>query len=260
MKKFLIVLLGLLFVPSVLIILDLLSITKLVPLSKTYDWLSFIGAYVSGIGALFLAYVSIKQNQNLSLINKEMLSNDVITSCFSQIDIEKINYLEINQEIYDSNSVYGLKMVNKQKESSADNYYKIILQIKDNKNLQLVSACIDKLTIEFEYSSDFKGENITNIYESTDSVKLEVTPHMNQITYFLPICIIDDIKYLKAIEESKHLRITAQMSIINSFNVVSKGEYTILLNNTGTVHNNNWKEFYLKARKIYFNEITYKDQ
>ena len=49
-----------------LIIFDLINITKIIPLSYNYDWLGFIGTFISGVATLILGIVSIKQNDTLS--------------------------------------------------------------------------------------------------------------------------------------------------------------------------------------------------
>ncbi len=150
-------------------------------------------------------------------------------------------------------------MVNKEKENTENHYHKIILQIKDNNNLPLVSARIEKLEIEFDYNDDLSAFRKKNTYYSNDSVILEVTSHNDKITYYLPICILDDVKYLKSIYDNKEIRVVAQISFKNSFNVVSSGEYTLVLSKGNKV-SEGWSEYLLRGRKIYFNKIEYMDE
>ncbi len=65
-------------IPILIIFLDLFNITSIIPLTNKYDWLGFLGAYISGICTLFLGIISIKQNDTLSNVNKKMLNNDMI--------------------------------------------------------------------------------------------------------------------------------------------------------------------------------------
>ena len=245
-------------IPILIIDLDLLNITNIIPLTSKYDWLGFLGAYISGICTLVLGIISIKQNDTLSNVNKKMLDNDMIANCFSKIDIERVNYFDATEKEYNK-EVYGLKMVNIDKDNKKNHYHKIILQIKDNNNLPLVSAKIEKLEIEFDYNDELFTFRKKNTYYSNDSVILEVTPHNDKITYYLPICILDDVKYLKSIYNNKEIRVIAQISIKNSFNVVSNGEYTLVLSK-GNKASEDWTEYSLRGRKIYFNKIEYKDE
>lgn len=95
-----------LFFFIILIIFDLINITRLIPLSSNYDWLGFIGTFISGIATLVLGIVSIKQNDALYEANKKMISNDMISNCFSKIDIEKINYMDHTKTLYSTD--YGI--------------------------------------------------------------------------------------------------------------------------------------------------------
>lgn len=49
------------------------------------------------------------------------------------------------------------------------------------------------------------------------------------------------------------------MSIKNSFNVISTGEYTLELNKVHKLADLNWTEYQLRARKIYYKDIIYEN-
>ena len=99
-----------LIIPLVFMILDLFNITKIIPLTSKYDWLAFIGTYISGLCTIILGIVSIKQNKTLSDVNERMLTNNMITTRFSQIDLEREHRYDSSIREYDS-SAYGIKMV-----------------------------------------------------------------------------------------------------------------------------------------------------
>lgn len=244
-----------------IIILDLVNVSTIIPLTNKYDWLSFVGTYFAGVGTIFLGIVSIKQNQKLSSLNKKMLSNDMVSNCFSQIELVGNFYVEdCKEELIDC---YGLKMKNIEN-SESKNYHRIIFRLKDINNLPLKCAEIKKLTIQYQINGEFGDKvNIDSVYYPSDKalpVTLEVAPNSSEITYYLPIAIIDDIKILKNIISSVNLRIIADMSITNSFGVTSNGEYTFRITKTNNRANNGlWIEYKLGARKIYYKEINYYD-
>ena len=247
-----------LFFFIILIIFDLINITRLIPLSSNYDWLGFIGTFISGIATLVLGIVSIKQNDALSEANKKMLSNDMISNCFSKIDIEKINYMDNTKNLY--NTDYGIELVNSECNIKNKYYHKLILHINDSNDLPLSFGYIKELKIEHDYTDDLTTFRKESVYKPINDkfIKLEVTPASNRITYYLPICLLDDAKNLKEIENNNSLRITFYMSIKNSFNVISNGEYTIVLNKGKLV--SDWTEYTLYGRKIYFKDIVYEDR
>lgn len=244
---------------TLIIVLDLLNISNLIPLTKEYDWLSFIGTYFAGVGTIFLGIVSINQNNKLSNLNKKMLSNNMVSNCFSQIDLIGKFYIEdCKNELV---NCYGYKMKNNDNIDSK-NYHRIIIQLLDTKQLPLESATINKLTIQYKFIDKF-GESIDkeSIYYPDKSelpVELEVTPNKNEITYYLPVSIIDSITNLNNIINNNNLRIIADISIINSFGVVSNGEYTFKISKTSRrVNNDLWIEYGLIGRKIYYKNISY---
>ena len=55
------------------------------------------------------------------------------------------------------------------------------------------------------------------------------------------------------------MKITLVMSIKNSFNVISTGEYTLELNKVHKLADLNWTEYQLRARKIYYKDIIYEN-
>lgn len=64
MKKNLIsIIISLLAVIVLLLVLDICDITRFIPLSKNYDWLSFGGAIIGGVLTFIGVYITIK-NQN----------------------------------------------------------------------------------------------------------------------------------------------------------------------------------------------------
>lgn len=255
MKKLNLVLLTLIIIPFVLIGLDVLNITNILHLTNKYDWLAFIGAYISGLCTIILGIVSTRQNKTLADVNDKMLTNNMITTRFSQIDLEKDQYYDSSVNEYNSD-VYGIKMtVEDNKVDSNLKYNKIILQLKDKNDLPLTYGKIYNLEVFYGYTTAYVNES-KRIYKSNgEEVKLEVTPHEDKITYYLPICILDDEEHLKTIFDSNKIRIVATIYIKNAFNVVSKAEYTIHLDKNG--FNTGWVKYSLYGRKIYFKEITY---
>ncbi len=248
-------------IPILLMVLDLCNITNIIKFTSKYDWLGFIGAYISGVCTLWLGIISISQNETLEEVNKKMLKNDMISNCFSQIDIENINYLDKN--FRKEMKYFGIDMITENVINKNNLYYfRIIIQIKDENHLPLVSARINKLELQYEFDDGMTIFNKNSKYKSnkTNETKLEVTPNNETISYYLPINILDNVFDLKQIDKSKELRIVAQIDIKNSFNVISKGEYTIVLSKKGKINNSDWTEYSLIGRKIYYNDITYKEE
>ena len=240
----------------VLIGLDFFNVTKVFPFTKNYDWLAFVGTYIAGVCTLFLGIVTIKQNGALSDLHKQMLNNDMITTRFSQIDIERENYFDQNlRDNYEN--AYGVKMKNADIESSeSKKYTRFILQIKDKYSLPLMCGKIDKLEVFYNYEKAYVNESKRTYISNGEEVKLEVTPHEDKITYYLPICFIDDDDILKAINDSQKLRIVATIEIKNAFNVVSKAEFTIHFSNEKK-NSEDWTHYRSDGRKVYYKEIKY---
>ena len=238
-----------------IVILDLVNITGFISLSSKYDWLGFVGTYISGMATLILGIISIKQNETLSDVNKEMLHNDMISNCFSKIDVEKTNYIDNVNIPYKSD--YGLEMHNINSDITNKYYRRLILQISDSNDLPLTSGYIKKLKIDYDGSS---GKNEV-IYKPIKNkyIKLEVTPNTQDLTYYLPVCLLDNKSKLNELEKSTFLKITLVMSIKNSFNVISTGEYTLELNKVHKLADLNWTEYQLRARKIYYKDIIYEN-
>lgn len=260
MKKFMLIFIFMFaLTPIVLLILDFINITNYINITEKYDWLNFIGTYISGLATLTLGYIAFKQNESLSKVNDEMRNDSMVSKCYSQIEIETKNYYDANIRQYKLND-YGLKMYNIDKGKKVNKYNKIILHVVDNKNLSLTKGKINELVIEFD---DKEEKHFEYKYEGTDEVKLEVAPQNNSktdnLTYYLPIFLMDDEDNLKKIYEAKKLRITFHMSIKNVFNVRVDGEYTIIVSKRNTQHGD-WTEYDLNGRKIYYDRIVYEEE
>ncbi len=259
MKRFMLIFICLFaLTPIAFLILDFTNITNYIQVTKNYDWLNFIGTYISGLATLTLGYIAFKQNESLSKVNDEMRNDSMVSKCYSQIEIEQKNYYDANIRQYKLND-YGLQMYNTDKEEKANNYNKIILHLVDNKNLSLKKGRISKLIIEFD---DKEKKHYEYKYEGNGEVKLEVAPNNNpktdNLTYYLPIFLMDDEETLKRIYESTKLRITFYMSIKNVFNVRVDGEYTIVILKRNVL--SDWTEYDLSARKIYYSRIVYEEE
>ncbi|MBQ3475614.1 MAG: hypothetical protein IJH20_05535 [Bacilli bacterium] len=109
-----------------LIVLDFINITKYFPFTKSYDWLSFFGAYISGLCTLILGIVSIKQNNTLSNLNKKMLNNDVVSSSFSKIDVENEHFYE-KVPLLPLDKAYGIIMKENWNNKNDTNYHRFII-------------------------------------------------------------------------------------------------------------------------------------
>ena len=239
-----------------LICLDFLNITSFLPFTEKYDWLAFFGAYITGLCTLVLGIVTINQNKTLSDLNKKMLNNNMVATRFSQIDLEKENFYDPNI-LTNYKDSYGIKMIeeNKNKKDKLS-YIRLILQLKDKYDLPLMYGKIDKLDIFYNYEKPYENEDRKTYLSNGEEVELEVTPHEDKITYYLPICIIDETSELEKINKSKKIRIVAKINIKNSFNVVSTAEYTIHLTRDNQA-SENWVRYNMNGRKIYFKEVIY---
>ena len=242
-----------------LICLDFLNITGFLPFTEKYDWLAFLGAYITGLCTLVLGIVTIKQNKALSDLNKKMLNNNMVATRFSQIDLEKENYYDPNV-LTNYKESYGIKMIEENKTKKDElSYIRIILQLKDKYSLPLMYGKINKLDIFYNYDKPYVNEDRKTYISKGEETELEVTPNEDKITYYLPICIIDEAKELERINESKKIRIVAKISIKNSFNVVSTAEYTIHLIKESQA-SENWIRYNMNGRKIYFKEVIYESK
>ena len=249
----------LVIIPIVLLIFDFVNITKYIPITFEYDWLGFVGAYITGICTLILGIVSIKQNDALSNINEEMLKGNMIISRFSQLDLETRNYYDPRM-LNDFDSSYGINMIAKDKQKIKKELYytRLILHFKDKYDLPLMYGKIDNLEIYYNYKKAYVDELKKEYISKGKEVKLEVTPQKDGLSYYLPICLIDDKEGLNEISNSEKLRIVATIYIKNSFNVISEANYTIHLKNEKTKAED-WVNYTMTNRKIYFKEIKYKN-
>ena len=257
MKK--IILIAIALSPALILLLDILNISNVIPLTNKYDWLAFFGSYISGICTIVLGLVTIKQNNSLSSLNKQMLSNDMVAHNFSQVEIEKENYYDAN---FKSNfdEAYGIKMYLDGEENNKDLFYvRLILQLNDKYNRQLMYGKIDKLEIYYNYKKAYVNEKRKVYLSHGEEVKLEVTPKEDRITYYLPICLIGSKETLSEINNSEKIRLVSTIIIKNSFNVVSRAEYTIHLTKGNKV-DEEWTSYSLHGRKIYYKETTYEEE
>lgn len=94
-KIFIIVLL----LPLIILLLDLVNISKIIPFTFNFDWLSFVGGYISFVATIILATVAIKQNDRLNEINKKIIESNVIANCYSKIIFSDKHFLQ-KKEIF----------------------------------------------------------------------------------------------------------------------------------------------------------------
>ena len=255
MKKIILTFIVLFFLaPIIFLILDLIDVTNIIPLTEKYDWLSFIGTYISGLATLTLGYVAFKQNESLSSVNDEMRNDSMVSNCYSQIEIECKNYYDAKYRLFKAND-YGLKMYNVDNKKNISNYNKLILHLVDNRNLSLKSGKISEIIVEF---SDNNEKHYKYKYKGSGEVKLEVAPQNSSktdyLTYYFPIFLMDEAGTLEKIYDAHELRITMHMSIKNVFGVIVDGEYTIVISKKNIQHED-WTEYNLVGRKIYYDKI-----
>ena len=135
-------------------------------------------------------------------------------------------------------------------------YNKLILHLKDDFNLPLMTGKVDKIDIYYDYEKPYVDESLKTYFSNGEEVELEITPNEDKNTYYLPLCLLDEKESLEKIYSSKKLRIVLTIDVKNSFGVVSKAEYTIHLMKDDTAKDN-WVKYRMDGRKIYFKEIVY---
>ena len=186
-----------------------------------------------------------------------MLNNDVTSSSFSKIDIENENFYEEVPPLSLDKS-YGIIMKEDWNNKSADNYHRFIMQLKDENNLPLKSAIIKEMKLHYGSDKIYYDE-IKTFTSNCKPVKLEVTPHEDKTTYYLPICIAGDSELLNKISNGRIITIEAKIYIKNVFNVVSEADYTIHFNKKNQ-KSGNWNHYDLYGRKIYFKNVLYDEE
>lgn len=68
--RYIIIFCGIVFIITIiLVLLDLLDITKYIHLSKEYDWLAYIGTVLAGIGTMLGIYLTFSQSQEIEKNN-----------------------------------------------------------------------------------------------------------------------------------------------------------------------------------------------
>ena len=194
------------------------------------------------------------------------MSNNMVSNNYSQIELCGDYFID---EFCDDDlkDCYAFKMKSTKCKKEAKKFHKLIIQFVDNRKLPLENAIVNKLVVQYKTNGEF-NEIIQNesTYLPADSykmVKLEVTPKKDEVSYYLPIAIIDNERELKSIlagGEHVELRFIVDISIINSFGVVSNGEYTFRIRRTGQKGRNvPWEKYELLGRKIYYKNIYYND-
>lgn len=252
MKKRILIVVIMVLPMGFLILLDFLNITNILPFTEKYDWLSFIGSYIAGVCTLILGIVSIRQNETLSNINKQMLNNDIISSNYSKIELASEHFYEDSPSKSLEKS-YGIIMEDK-KQNNTD-YNRLIVQLEDLNELPLMCASIKEMKLY--YNSDRPYSDESKIYFSNgEEVKLEVTPHEDKITYYLPICIVDNKETLEKIFNGNVITLEATILVKNVFNVISEADYTIHFIK-GYRRSDDWQNYGMHGRKIYFKKVTY---
>ncbi len=250
-----------LVIPAFILILDLMNISKIIPFTFNFDWLAFVGGYLSFVATLILANVSIKQNNRLNDINKKIVENNTITTCYSKIDMDDNHYFQFKKKYLTKDYGNILKNIDYELTESKDKYFRFIFEVKDLEGRPLKSAKVTKAI--FQIDPDMKDGNYIwkkeLKYENVDllNVILEKNDEKND-TYFLPIILIDSESNINNILKSLKIRITINVETKNIFKVVNVSEHTIIV--TPTTRGTNLGLLYKKElKKAYYIDAFIED-
>lgn len=238
-------------IPIIIVILDYANIS-LINMTRNYDWLAFIGAYMGSIATLALGYVSIKQNETLGNINKKISENNIISMSYSKIDFAEKQFIDITE-----GNTYGFKL--KSTEEKSDKPFRLILKIIDLENKPLKDFSVKNITIQYNKVKQYEYKDkieIDNSIQNTNEI-LEKDVDIDKNSYYLPIICYMPEQKMQEISKCGELRITTYISIRNCFNIVSDSENTIILSNSKTVVSDIWYECRRVGRKIYYKDIFF---
>lgn len=104
--------------------------------------------------------------------------------------------------------------------------------------------------VENDYQNEITIDSVNNEY-----VNLEKSIDMDQETYYMPVIGLINYDISNNIKINSYLRVTFDVSLKNSFNIVSESENTIIINKTN--NENQWEVYKLAGRKIYHGKIYY---
>ena len=130
-----------------------------------------------------------------------MINNDVVSASFSKIDLENDHFYE-EEPLLTLDKSYGIIMQENKTNKNDNSYHRFIMQLKDENNLPLKNAIIKEMKLHYNSDKIYCGD-IKTFTSNGKPVKLEVTPHDDKTTYYLPICIVGDNDLLNKISNSK---------------------------------------------------------
>ena len=192
---------------------------------------SFLANCILVMVTIVYVVITYKQLKSNKLISKETIATNRITTCFSKIKfIKSSQYCELSPN--EGSKDYGKILVKENftlESTDESKYLRFIFQIYDKNEMSLQSAKISKLVIE----NTWNGKIYKNIFEynecDQDFISLESTKNEEIETFYMPAIIKSDDVDIQNIAKSDSLRITLTLFTRNSFNVVSSGEYIIVL-------------------------------
>ena len=199
--------------PIILLILDLFNIRIIFfNITDNYDWLGFLGTYISSIITLFLAYTTVKQNKQIEDINKRISVDNIKANTYSEIKFNKI------QTIEKKNGEYFLKLNITDKRNKPLNYLIV-------KNIRLM---------KFNESKDYLNpyDDPINILLNTDEkIDLEYTPDIedSKKDFYLARIKVEP-KNIELVIKDNNVKLELDLDIINSFNLIESGTYSLIIN------------------------------
>lgn len=189
--------------PILLLIFDLLNIKRVINISSNYDWLSFIGTYLSGLAVLIISLITVKQNDRLAEINQKTIESSIITQKHHKVLFDE------QQEII--NEIFRIKLLETNDiPLRSIKINSIIFQKKDENDTYIGEKNIlveNDVEYELEYT-----DNVAGSFESSF--------YLANIVVNFPF---DDIKI------NDYCKFIIKMSVKNIFNVTIDYNYSVML-------------------------------
>lgn len=254
------------FIPIFIFKLDISNIIRknFPTISTKYDWLAFLGSYISLLGTLSIAIVSLMQNKSLSQINNKMMDNNLNLSKdrflgenHSLIEFDNIQYL-YNETLHDP---VGFKLYsvndNIKKDDDSIPQVRFILNVKELNNKVLKEFTISNLKIKSQ-NSDFQNfENINNLKE----IVRKGYGRDNKNYWLTFICRSKDKSFIEEIYKGKNLILIFELTIYNMFNILTKIKVELNMNRMPKPADNSFNSDHIDCisttNNIEFKDINY---
>ncbi len=259
-------------------------------LTTDYDWMAYIGSFLTFISTTILGLVAFWQNKNLSATNDKLVISNLKTDGYSKIKVYKEQFLYARKD----DTGFVMKKQNNEKKPRIFFYKKLVCEDKNEEDIRFLinleeenKKILKDFTIEsfdilyndlvcnFEEVEphSFKPISISYNFETEERklqekrIKKETSSNVaikdkedeeDKDIYYMTVICKADKEIVDAIKKSRYLRLQFISTVRNCFDVGTRAEYLIdMEKNKEQPNSKNNIVYETVVYKISFKDVTY---